>query len=121
VHRPAADWDKAARRNDPASLEGRVYGGLCRLIALRKAQPAFSGGELEVVDTGNAHVLGFVRSSAGQRLLVLANFSERQQTVAFNQLRLYGLSYRFRDLVTGAEIPLGDFTLEPYRFACLEG
>jgi glycosidase len=121
VHRPAADWEKIARRNDPESLQGRVYGGLCRLIALRKANPAFSGGELDVVDTGNAQVLGYVRKSAGQRLLVLANFSERQQAVAFNQLRLYGLSYRFKDLVTGAEIPLGDLTLEPYRFACLEG
>jgi glycosidase len=119
VHRPAYDWEAAALRNDPDSIQGRVFRGLAHLIALRKGNPAFSGSELEVIDTGNEHVLGYVRRSSGQRLLVLANFTERSQAVAFNQLRLYGLSYTFTDLVTGAAIPAGDLALEPYRFLCL--
>ncbi len=31
---------------------------------------------MEVVDTANPHLFGFVRQNAGQRLLIVANFSE---------------------------------------------
>jgi hypothetical protein len=52
--------------------------------------------------------------------VVLANFTEREQNVAANQLRLYGLSYEFTNLLTGQTIPFQDLTLEPYRFICLQ-
>jgi amylosucrase len=75
VHRPRADWDTYAKRNDPETIEGRVYQGLQKLIAVRKANDAFSGGALEVIPTENEHVLGFVRTHGGKRAVVLANFS----------------------------------------------
>ena len=45
------------------SIEGRIYQGLQRLIRLRKQTAAFSGGQLQVMNTGNPHVLGYVRTS----------------------------------------------------------
>ncbi|MCS6846124.1 MAG: alpha-amylase family protein, partial [Anaerolineae bacterium] len=39
VHRPRMDWTAAARRHDPSTIQGRIFGGLKRLIALRKAEP----------------------------------------------------------------------------------
>jgi hypothetical protein len=72
-----------------------------------------------VVDTGNSHVLGYVRMADGERLLVFANFSERPQQVSANQLRLYGLSYDFQDLLRGERLEPGDLNLEPYDFVCL--
>jgi glycosidase len=82
VHRPRADWEQYARRHDPSCIEGRVYLGLQNLIALRKSHSAFSGGELDVVRTGNDHVLSYVRTYAGlQRALVIANFSENPQVI----------------------------------------
>lgn len=77
VHRPRADWGKYARRHNPETIEGRVYGGLQKLIALRKGNEIFSGGELSVIPTENDHVLGFLRRQA----VVFANFSEQPQTV----------------------------------------
>ena len=73
VHRPFADWEKIARRNEPDTLEAEVYGGLRHLIAVRKETPAFAGGDMSVVDAGNPHVFGYVRQNDGGRILVLAN------------------------------------------------
>jgi glycosidase len=108
-----------ARRRDPQSLEGRIFSGLQQLVSLRKQHPVFAGAEMEVIDTGNEHVLGYVRISGGQRALLFANFSEQEQVLPANLLRLYGLSYTFRDLLSGAELSLQDITLSPYQFLCL--
>lgn len=119
VHRPATDWDKMERRHDPNTTEGRIYGELSRLISLRKEHTMFAGQETRVFDTGNDRVFGYVHSNGGQ-LLAIANFSEHPQTISANQLRLYGLSYTFTDLVSGKQVSLNaDVTLEPYRFMWL--
>lgn len=81
VHRPHADWARYARRNDPETVEGRVYAGLKTLIQMRKANPAFSGGTLNVLETDNPHVLGFERIFRGQRVVIFANFTESVQTM----------------------------------------
>lgn len=119
VHRLRADWDKYARRNAPTTIEGRIYQGLRRLIALRKSQPAFSGNDLEVIPTENPHVLGYVRTYAGQRVLIFANFSDFEQIIPAHVLdqyycrgkrRLHGLS----------DLPAeGALVLAPYDFLAL--
>jgi amylosucrase len=120
VHRPSADPARYANRHDEATIEGQVHGGLKRLIAVRKASPALAGSEMAVIGAGNPHVFGYVRKGQGQRVLALANFSERDQTVDANVLRTQGVSYAFRDLTTGERITLGaDLTLPPYGFVWL--
>ncbi len=121
VHRPAADRQRMDLRTDAATIEGRVYLGLQRLIRLRKSCSMLADGLLQGVDTGSPHVLGYLRINTGGQALVLGNFSEKPQIITANQLRLYGLSYSFTDLVNGVEIPDGDLTLEPYAFVCLKG
>jgi amylosucrase len=120
VHRPFTDWDKADRRGDPQSVEGRIYNGLKRLIELRKGNPEFSGVQTAVIPTANEHVLGYVRASGQERTLVFANFSESDQVLPANLLRLYGLSYKFMDLLSRKSFPLKDLQLEPYQFVCLK-
>ena len=116
VHRPFVNWEKIDRRNEPHVLEAEVYGGLQRLIAVRKETEAFAGGEMSVVDADNPHVFGYVRQNDSGRILALANFSEREQRVAANTVRNHGLSYSFRDLVSGDIIALGeDLTLGSYQ------
>jgi amylosucrase len=118
VHRPRIDWAQMARRTDPATIEGRIFGGMHHLIALRKATPAFAGNDMRVLNLGNDHVFAYVRTGrAGERVLVLANFSEHTQPVAANEVRLYGLAYRFHELITARAVVLGDepIVLEPYQ------
>jgi amylosucrase len=120
VHRPRADWDQLERRHDPATRSGWIFSELTRLIQLRKEQPALWDGEMEVVDSGNPHVFSFVRHAGGQRLLVIANFSEHAQLIDENQVRVYGSGYRFIDLISSqartVEKPL---RLEPYQYMWL--
>jgi len=119
VHRPSADWERYEKRHDLTTLEGRIYHGFCRLIELRKKYPVFSGTEIQVIDTGNPRVFAYVRSYENMRAVVFANFSEREQTIPDNLLRLYGIGYKFTDLLGGAEINTQNITLLPYDFRAL--
>ncbi len=120
AHRPCTDWDEMARRSDATTLEGRVYQRLCRLIEIRKAERALAGSDLHVIDTGNDHVLGYVRQCAGRRMVALANFAEHEQRIAANVARVHGLGYSFKDLVSGETIDLEEeLELGPYQFLWL--
>lgn len=67
VHRLRADWGKYGQRNSPETVAGRVFGGLHRLIELRKVYEVFSGGELNIIDAENLHVLAFEKIYNGRR------------------------------------------------------
>ena len=82
VHRPAADMQRYAQRHDPATDAGRIHGGLLRMIRARKALPGLRGGELVGFDSGNPHVLGYLRGQGAERVLVLGNFSDFAQPLA---------------------------------------
>jgi glycosidase len=119
VHRPFADWNKFELRTNPKAIEGRIYQGLRHLIELRKENAIFGEGVLEAIETGNDHVLAFARLQDGQRVLVFANFAEQVQTIPANLLRLYGLSYTFKELISGKEVGLKDLELEAFGLICL--
>jgi hypothetical protein len=56
---------------------------------------------MRVINLGNDHIFAYVRTGRqGERVLVLANFSEHTQPIAANEVRLYGLGYRFHEVVT---------------------
>jgi amylosucrase len=120
VHRPRVTWELLARRRTPGTLEAQVFERLQRLIALRRNHVVFGGQRMQVVQTGNPHVLGYVRSHAGQRALLLANFSEQPQTLMANLLRLHLMGYDFIELVTNQPLPYQDLQLEPYQFCCIQ-
>ncbi len=107
VHRPKADWKKYARRNDPRSIEGRVYQGLQKLIALRKNHAAFSCGKIEIILTGNEHVLGYLRANERETLVVFANFSDTQQEISISALQREGALENVEILI-GAGKPVDD-------------
>jgi amylosucrase len=120
VHRVRADWGKARPHNDMARPEGYVFNEMLRLIALRKEQPALWGTAMEVIDTGNPQLFGYVRAHGGQRVLVIANFSGRVQSMSANRLRLFGLNYHFTDLNTGMHFSASEtLSLSAYQFVWL--
>jgi amylosucrase len=92
MHRPPMDWTAAARRTDPASLEGRVFGWLQRLGEARRALPALrGGGECTILDVGNDAVLAWRRRNPRSGSFVgLANFSPAAQTVDADTVTGFG-------------------------------
>jgi amylosucrase len=83
MHRPPMDWRAAERRDDPATVAGRVFAAFRDLGAARRAQLALrAGGQTELVDTGNPRVLGYYRRHPRSgTVLVLANFSDDAEEV----------------------------------------
>ena len=121
VHRPKADPERYSRRHSEDLVEGKVYGGVRRIIQSRKANPVFAGGEMQVVDSGSESVFAYLLTCESQRALVLANFSEESQVIPANLLRLYGLSYQFTELLSGRQIPAQDLSLAAYEVVALQG
>jgi glycosidase len=115
THRPKADWERYARRDDPNTIEGRIYGGFQSLMRLRKENKAFSRGLLKIIQTGNDHVLGYARPDT----IVLANFSEAIQPVSFRVLE--GLIEGDPERIYGRSefINKKDLTLQPLDFLAI--
>lgn len=83
--------------------------------------PAFGGLDMQLIQTANEHVLGFVRQYEGSLVAILANFSERSQSIEGNHLRTFGLGRYFEDAITGNTIGTSDeIRLEPYQLSWLQ-
>jgi len=126
VHRPVTDWAKMALRNDPTTVEGRIYAQLAHMIAQRKTHPVFAGGEMRVLETASDHVFAFARSRASEggapnaRLIVLANFSEYPQPANLAPTRGVPFGRSALDLISGVERLLTpDIVLEPLQLMWL--
>ena len=116
VHRPAADETYYALRKDRETVPGRIYGGLQKIIQLRKNTPIIAGEPPEFIPTGNPHVFGYIRRRDGDQLLVMHNFSEWEQRITANILHLSGMGTTLIDLISddliAAEKPL---VLQPFQ------
>ena len=125
MHRPAMDWTAAERRGDPESVEGRLWDGLRRLIAARRAtRAAHAQGAGEPLWTGNDHVFGLLRERAGERLLLLANFTAERQSLDRAVVHDRGLALTADAAVPDgrAVVEAGDLVvLEPYQYLWLRG
>ncbi|MFZ5964392.1 alpha-amylase family glycosyl hydrolase [Thalassococcus sp. BH17M4-6] len=94
--RPDALYDQ---RHDPDTDAGRIFAGMQRLIAARQAAPGLAGNAIEGFDTGNPHVLGYLRRGGGQEVCVLANFADQPQEIHAD--RFIATAPRLTDLISG--------------------
>jgi amylosucrase len=90
VLRKDSRWSSRVKRDvdyrtkGPLELEvmERVFNDTVDLNRVRTQElPAFGKSPLQVVETGNAPVLGFIRGDERQKVMVLANFSDKPQKV----------------------------------------
>jgi amylosucrase len=121
VHRPKMRWEWLEGEQHQIAERGRIYNAIRRLIALRKSEPAFSGMRMELVPTEAHQCVGYLRQHEGNRIVVLANFSETPCTVEGNRLRTSGLGRFFEDLYSGETISTAtEVQLAPYQFMWLK-
>jgi amylosucrase len=123
IHRPKMKWEYLQELDDhigDGSIRKRIYRSLQKLIKLRKSLPALAGQNMELVSTSNEHVLGYVRIREGDRLIVLANFSDQPQSLQGNKLRTAGLGRFFQDSIDGKTYATSELlVLEPYKILWL--
>ena len=125
MHRPLMDWDAAARRHDPGSLEGRVFAAIRGLAAARRSLLALrSGGRTELLPTENRSVLAYRRvHPRSAPFLALTNFSDVSQSVDAGIIARAGLSQPApAHSSTGQpNIGSGRIDLPPWGFVWLTG
>jgi amylosucrase len=116
LHRTPFNWDNAALRRQPGSVQQRVWDGLRQLEDLRRTAGAFGrASTVSTWDTHNRHVLALVRRGGGQTMVCLFNFSGQQQLVSLD-----GLKGAYTDQISGQPIQPSLQLLEPYQYAlCL--
>ena len=121
VHRPKMKWEFLEELDDKidsggGSIQRRIFKSLQHLIEVRKSQPALAGQQMELIKTGNPHLLGFVRIHQSHRMVVLANFADSLQSFSGNALRTAGMGRFFEDAITGQTFGSSeDLHLEPYQ------
>lgn len=113
VHRPRACTEIYARRSDPESVEGRIFQRLQRLLTLRRALPVLADGHTDWLESGNRHVLAYVRHEA---LLALVNFADDEASVRLSSWSLNWAPDGLYDLIGNQLVPDSDvLTLRPYQ------
>jgi amylosucrase len=107
MHRPLMDWELAAKRHEPGSIQQQIFSGLQRLIAVRKASPEFADkNSLSWELTDNPQVMAFLRwDTEGRKTLVMANFSDTAQQLSIQVLRRVGIDpAKAQDRITEAPL-----------------
>ncbi len=102
LHRGDMDWQKAEKRTDPDTTEGRIFAEIKRQEGIREKYGVFDdGADVWILNTGNDQVLGIGRYYLGEKLLAVFNFSQEPQTAWIHDETMY------TDLETGRRCKAG--------------
>ena len=116
LHRGNMDWEAAEKRNDIATIQGKIFKGIQKMIDIRKNCEYFRSNIPSIpVDLNNKAVFAFHKED---KMIVLANFSEHEQWVDTHRFDWFGLNEKLTDAVSGRKINLGDgnILLGPYEY-----
>ena len=109
IHRPSIDWEKAALRNSPNTVEYEIFNGLKRMIAVRKEIEVFADfNNRELIEVENQYLFVFGRyhtNMPSKRVLITANFSNKPQKLNLENLDSWGVFQHERliDLYSGQQ------------------
>ena len=94
---------------------------MVKLLNLRKKLPALQNGGMEVIETGNPHLLGYIRAFSNQEILIINNFSEKPQKMDVAHLNACGARAGAVNLQNGEILSsLSDFILYDHQTVWLD-
>jgi amylosucrase len=114
THRQTMNWERAELRNQPGTVENRIFCAIKKMIAIRKEISAFADhNNRELLDVENPHIFAFSRFenlNNPSRVLVLGNFSTEAQTVDLKALRHMGFLQMesVKDMYSGENLSTAD-------------
>lgn len=113
LHRTAFNWENAARRTQPGTVQQRLWDGLRTLERIRAQEPCF-GPDAWVTtwDTHDRHVLALVRRTDDGTLACLFNFTGEEQSISLD-----AMPGEYTDLLTGETVHCDRRTLAPYQYS----
>jgi len=116
MHRPFMDWEKAERRKDVGTVEGRIFHGLERIVRARRHTPQLNSAyATDVLDVDHPHLLLLSRPHPLGELVEIFNFSESAQRLDTAVLAGRGLYQPFDQLTQAfVDVSRGQLDLAPY-------
>lgn len=121
VHRPRMNWEYLEESVGEDPVHRKVFKRVQQIFHMRQKLPAFTGNETRLLQTGNEHVLGYLRSHDSNYVLVLANFSEHSQMVDTSTFHGGILPHFLKDVFEGEIVSLYDpLEIGPYNFKWLK-
>jgi amylosucrase len=114
VHRPTLDWDEMALRNEPGTVQQRLFSQIKQMIAIRKEISAFADlNNRELIDMVNPHLFAFnryVQTGMNPKVVVVANFDVHPQRAALHLFKQKGLKTdgTLIDLCSGQAVQIED-------------
>jgi len=87
IHRPAMDWERAARRHDLSTVEGRLFSGIISITqARRRTQQLSARYDTEILDIGHPAIFSNINRHPIGNLIGLYNFTEQTQLIRIDHL-----------------------------------
>jgi len=87
VHRPVMNWERAARRHDVSTIEGRLFNGIIAIAqARRRTQQLSARYDTEILDLGHPSVFANINRHPNGSLIGLYNFTEQTQLIRIDHL-----------------------------------
>jgi len=116
IHRPVMDWEKAKRRNDMNTIEGRLFTGVRAITqARRRTQQLSARYDADILDLSHPHVFANISRHPVGNLTALYNFTEQIQYVRVADLPDADSMQIFDEIQQRhVEIHDGHVQLEPY-------
>lgn len=116
IHRGKFRWELAQKREDKASMQGRIFTALDKLEQIRKSEAVFeASANVYIYDVHNDSVLCIMREKAGEIFFGIFNFSDREETAWMQE------EGSFTDLMSGEKITLEDITVPGHDFYWIKG
>lgn len=116
IHRGKFRWELAQKREDEASMQGRIFTALDKLEQIRKSEAVFeASANVYIYDVHNDSVLCIMREKAGEVFFGIFNFSDREETAWMQE------EGSFTDLMSGEKITLEDITIPGHDFYWIKG
>lgn len=119
VHRPAMDWNRAALRDIPGSMEHRLYSEFRNVIEARKRTLALHGTSTDSVHLiDHDAIFCFERITAKASGLFLSNFSRQEVRIPIDALPEDWRHPVFHDMYSDRifHFSYGELVLPPYGF-----
>ena len=111
IHRGKFEWEKAEKRFEKASVQGRLFYGLSELEFIRKREKVFmTNADCYTIDTGNNSVLAIGREYEEEKMIALFNFSGAEVKLKLREEGTYA------DLVSGNTLENLELTIKGNSF-----
>lgn len=116
IHRGRFKWKLAEKRNDPKSVEGKIFTALKQLEHIRKQEAVFEAfANVYTYDVHNDAVLCIMREKDDEVFFGIFNFSNQEETAWMQEEGI------FVNLLTDKEIKVKDVTIPGHDFYWIKG